>query len=325
MSATAKTVLIAGATGYIGRFVVTELRRRGYRVIAILRNPPDAEVAKHLEACEVRVALLTDVDVLKEALAGLKADAVISCIASRSGAPKDAWLVDYKANSNLLAAARELGVSRFVLLSAICVQKPQLEFQKAKLAFETELAVSGIDYSIVRPTAFFKSLSGQVDRVRDGKPFLVFGDGSETRCKPISEADLARYLVDCLEHQKYRNRILPIGGPGDPLSPLDQGNLLFEILGETPRYRHVPVRLFDVAIAVLRPLSILFPSLARKAEFARIGRYYATESMLVWDPENEDYNAAATPETGSDTLRCHYQRMLTDGGKGQELGEHKLF
>ena len=325
MSATAKSVLIAGATGYIGRFVVKELARRGYRAVAVLRNPPDADVAKHLEACEVRVALLTDVDGLKEALAGVKADAVISCIASRSGAPKDAWLVDYEANCNLLAAARELGASRFVLLSAICVQKPELEFQKAKLAFEAELMASGIDYSIVRPTAFFKSLSGQVDRVRNGKPFLVFGDGSETRCKPISEADLARYLVDCLEHEQYRNRVLPVGGPGDPLSPLDQGNLLFEILGKTPRYRHVPVRLFDIAIAVLRPLSALFPSLAKKAEFARIGRYYATESMLVWDPENEDYDAAATPETGSDTLRCHYQRMLTDGGKGQELGEHKLF
>jgi divinyl chlorophyllide a 8-vinyl-reductase len=50
-----------------------------------------------------------------------------------------------------------------VLLSAICVQKPLLEFQRAKLAFEAKLQEAGdITYSIVRPTAFFKSLAGQV-------------------------------------------------------------------------------------------------------------------------------------------------------------------
>ena len=82
------------------------------------------------------------------------------------------------------------GVAHFVLLSAICAQKPMLAFQHAKLAFEESLISSGLGYSIVRPTAFFKSLSGQVERVRNGKPFLVFGDGRLTACKPISDADL---------------------------------------------------------------------------------------------------------------------------------------
>ena len=60
-------------------------------------------------------------------------------------------------------AARANKVRHFVLLSAICVQKPLLEFQRAKLKFENELMAAGdITYSIVRPTAFFKSLAGQV-------------------------------------------------------------------------------------------------------------------------------------------------------------------
>jgi uncharacterized protein YbjT (DUF2867 family) len=67
-----------------------------------------------------------------------------------------------------------------VLLSAICVQKPLLAFQQAKLAFEKLLIESGLIYSIVRPTAFLKSLSGQVERVRKGRPFVVLGDGSLT-------------------------------------------------------------------------------------------------------------------------------------------------
>ena len=76
---------------------------------------------------------------------------------------KDSWAIDYQATLNTLNAARKHGASHFVLLSAICVQKPLLEFQHAKLKFEETLQSAGdITYSIVRPTAFFKSLAGQV-------------------------------------------------------------------------------------------------------------------------------------------------------------------
>jgi hypothetical protein len=76
---------------------------------------------------------------------------------------KDSWDIDYQATLNVLNAARKAGASHFVLLSAICVQKPLLEFQHAKLKFEAALQAAGdITYSIVRPTAFFKSLAGQV-------------------------------------------------------------------------------------------------------------------------------------------------------------------
>ncbi len=76
---------------------------------------------------------------------------------------KDSWDIDYQATLNLLNAARKHQAAHFVLLSAICVQKPLLEFQHAKLKFEAALQAAGdITYSIVRPTAFFKSLAGQV-------------------------------------------------------------------------------------------------------------------------------------------------------------------
>ena len=143
------------------------------------------------------------------------------------------------------------GVAHFVLLSAICVQKPLLEFQRAKLAFEKVLIESGITYSIVRPTAFFKSLSGQVDRVKRGKPFVMFGDGTLTACKPISDGDLADYLATCLDDVTRHNRVLPIGGPGEAITPRQQGEQLFALLGGAPRFRRVPVALLDVVIAVL--------------------------------------------------------------------------
>ncbi len=322
-----RSALVAGASGYIGRAVVRELTARGFRTVALLRREPtDPLTRKALAGSELRLCEVCDAGSLREqGFRGERFHAVISCLASRSGAPADAWRVDHGANRNLLQGARDSGSDHFILLSAICVQKPRLEFQRAKLAFERELQDAGLRYSIVRPTAFFKSLAGQVNRVKNGRPFLVFGDGRLTACKPISEADLARFLVDCIDDTSRHDRILPVGGPGPALTPREQGAMLCELAGQPLRYRQVPVKLMDAIIAATGALGRLFRPLRDKAEFARIGRYYATESMLVWDEERQRYDADATPEFGADTLRDFYRRVLEDGLQGQELGEHAVF
>jgi divinyl chlorophyllide a 8-vinyl-reductase len=214
-------------------------------------------------------------------------------------------------------------VRHVVLLSAICVQKPKLAFQHAKLSFEKALLASGLACSIVRPTAYFKSLSGQIGRVRKGKPFLLFGDGRLTATKPISDGDLGRYLALCLRDPSLRG-ILPIGGPGPAFTPREQGEWLFAMLGQAPRFRAVPVALLDGIIAGLTVLGALSPQLKAKAELARIGRYYATESMLVWDEASGRYLADATPSFGTETLRAHYAEIIA-GAPEQDLGAHRVF
>ena len=102
-------------------------------------------------------------------------------------------------------------------------------------------------------------LSGQVARVQRGKPFLVFGDGRLTACKPISDDDLAAYLVDCL------------AGPHRALL-----------------------------------------------------RYGATESMRVRHPDTGHCDAAATPCTGTQTLRDHCARLIS-GAAVAERGAHAVF
>ena len=179
-------------------------------------------------------------------------------------------------------------------------------------------------YSIVRPTAFFKSLSGQFERVKQGKPYLVFGDGTLTACKPISDEDLAEYLADCLDDEGRRNRVLPIGGPGAAVTPRQQGERLFELLGRPPRFRHVPVALLDGVIGVLATAARVVPALSAKAELARIGRYYATESMLVLNPTTGRYDAAATPTTGTKTLFDYYASLVS-GAATPERGEHAVY
>ena len=290
-----RRILLAGASGTIGSAVARQLADEGHTVTALTR------------------AALADRAQLAAVVAKAQPEVVISCIASRSGAPKDAQAVDYGANLALLEAAQGAGAGQFILLSAICVQKPLLAFQHAKLAFEARLAASGIDYTIVRPTAFFKSLSGQVKRVRAGKPFLIFGDGELTRCKPISDDDLARFIAGCIDNPSTANRILPIGGPGPAISLREQGLMLFELAGKPPRFKSVSPKLFTFAERLLSLGAGLSGWFAEKAEYARIARYYATESMLVIDPVTGEYAADLTPEYGNETLRGHYVALLAKG------------
>lgn len=314
-------VLMLGGTGTIGRATVRALVARGHEVVCLVRPG----TTRPSLGVEVRAAdVLDPVAVARDAFRGERFDAVVSCMASRTGTPRDAWAIDHQAHLNVLAAAKEAGVTHMVLLSAICVQKPLLPFQRAKLAFEAALQASGLTWSIVRPTAFFKSLSGQVRRVQQGKPFLVFGDGRLTACTPISDDDLAAFLASCLEDPARQDRVLPIGGPGPALTPREQGERLFALVGRPARFRQVPVALLDLIIGVLGALGRLVPALADKAELARIGRYYATESMLVWDAEAQRYDAAATPSTGTETL-VEYQAKLLRGELTDDRGEHAVF
>ena len=320
-----KRVLVAGATGYIGRAVVRELVARNYDVVALVRQlVADPLIQQSLSGAELRTCDVCHNASLRSSLRGEHFDVVISCLGSRTGAPEDARRVDRDANLHLLEKAHSCD-AHFVLLSAICVQKPVLAFQQAKLEFEAILQESGLRYSIVRPTAFFKSLAGQVERVRRGKPFVVFGDGTLTACKPISEAELALYMVDCIGDLDKHNQVLSVGGPGPALTPREQGEVLFRLLGKPARFREVSPKWFDRAISALDTLGILSTSMRNKAELARIGRYYATESMLVWDADACCYDADATPEFGTVTLESFYRRVLNEGMAGQELGAAAVF
>ncbi|KAI4999012.1 hypothetical protein ZWY2020_057472 [Hordeum vulgare] len=257
---------------------------RGHRVIAVARprsgihgkNSPE-EVVSDLAPARVVFSDVTDPGAL---LAGLSeygpVHAAVCCLASRGGGVQDSWRVDYRATLHTLQAARSLGAAHFVLLSAVCVQKPLLEFQRAKLKFEDELAAEAardpaFTYSIVRPTAFFKSLGGQVETVKKGNPYVMFGDGKLCACKPISEEDLASFIADCIFDEEKANMVIPIGGPGTAPTPLEQGEMLFRLLGREPKFIKVPIQIMDGVIWVLDGLAKGVPGLEDAAEFGKIG------------------------------------------------------
>lgn len=313
-------IVLLGSSGTIGRVVHRELLSRGFEVRCPVRSVPldDTELPKST----FEVGDYQDPAFRERVLEG--ASTIISCLASRSGAPKDAWAVEYELNSAWLRASETAKSRQFILLSALCVQRPEVSFQRAKLAFEAELKASSITWTIVRPTAFFKSLAGQVDRLRAGKPFLVFGDGRLTTCKPISESDLARYVVDCLNAKDRANKVLPIGGPGPAQAPIEQGAALAAAVGVPFTVRRVPVTLLSAIIAGLSVAGLVSSKARDKAELARIGKHYATRSMLVWDKATDTYSDEGTPETGQDRIETYFEQ-LAKGEVILDRGEHAVF
>ena len=328
VTCTGENVVVVGATGYIGKAVVRESVRRGYSTVAAVRDARKGKAEPKFEGAEVVETDVTDPAALAAcpALASGKVDIVISCLASRTGTKSDSFAIDYQATLNCLEAARAAGARHFVLLSAYCVKSAErqdpyaLQFQYAKKQFEEKLqAQNDCSYSIVRPTAFFKSVSGQLEVVESGAPFVYFdlGGGRSATCNPISEADLAVALVDTIADPKRKNFVWNLGGPDEGLSMEAQGKMLHGVLekeGE-PKLFAVPIGLFDVIIGGIQGLADFFKgfdatreSLGAKfddaAELGRIGKYYAVEDMLTTDPDEK---------FGATTLREHYTKIAVEG------------
>jgi len=295
-------IFVAGSTGYIGKNVVKYALENGFDVVTAKRHPDNkpGQLNKKLKVIKISNNdnnWIADLE---------KVDVIISCLASRTGEPKDAHLVDYKLNCLLLEKAKALKCSQFILLSAICVQKPRLAFQFEKLAFEEKLKKSGLNFSIVRPTAYFKSLSGQIENIKKGKPYVYFGDGQITQCNPISEKDLSLYILSCIKDKTKWEKILPIGGPKQSLTPKDIGKILFEVFEVSPKYKSFPTKILDVIRVLLLIISPLSNWAKNKSELIKIAKYYATESMLIWDETKKCYDSNMTPSTGKDTLRDYF-------------------
>jgi len=319
-----KVAVIAGATGYIGKSVVRESVRQGYKTIALVRDKKKvsskdgaALFGQFFEGAEVIECDVTNPEQLTKTMESIKADsgdgnidAIVSCLASRSGIKKDAYAIDYQASKNCLDSGTATGARHFVLLSAFCCKNPWLQFQQAKLKFEADLVEAAnndsITHTIVRPTAFFKSVSGQLEVVQQGAPFVMFGDGKVTRCNPIAEADLATYLVDSITDDSRKNKNIDLGGPDEPLTMLKQGEMLFDAVGKEPNFFFAPLWLFDVIIDSLQWVADKLESekFENAAELGRIGKYYAVEDMLTTNPEEK---------FGTITLQEHYNRIAVEG------------
>ena len=187
-----KRVLVAGATGYLGQFLVRELKSRNYWVRALVRN--EAQKSKFEYVDDFFVGQVTDPDSIKGITNNI--DWVFSSIGITRQKDGLTYMdVDYQGNSNLLREALNDKVEAFQYISAINGDKLRnLKIFEAKENFVDELKSSGIRYCIMRPNGFFSDMKDFLAMAKGGRVYL-FGDGT-LKLNPIHGEDLARVCLD---------------------------------------------------------------------------------------------------------------------------------
>ncbi len=243
-----KRILVAGATGYLGRFAIKAFKDRGYWVRALGRSASGLDPVKEY-ADELCVGEVTD----PGSLDGLcdSIDVVFSSIGITR--QKDGLTyrdVDYQGNRNLLNVAGESGVSKFVYVHVLNAGKLQhVAAIQAKQAFVDDLRRSTTDYTVVCPTGFFSDMEDLFAMARSGRAYL-FGDGSN-RINPIHGADLAEVCADASESAIQQ---IDVGGP-EVFTYREIAELAFTILDKPKKITCVPKTLVSAAVGALRWLT----------------------------------------------------------------------
>lgn len=273
-------ILVVGASGFLGREAVRQLLANGRRVRAATRTQDKLADLKALGA-EVVQADLVDPASLASACQG--AAAVLVAAHSLTGVGKYAsGFVDDAGHRALIDAAKAAHVRRFVYTSAMFVSPDHpVDFFRTKANVESYLAASGLDFTILRPSAFMEwhvhNLLGK-DLVESGKA-TIFGNGNNPT-NFVAAADVAALAVLALTDPGTSGTTLEIGGP-DNLSKRQVADLYGQMLGRPVTVRHVPRGMMRIMAPLLRPFR---PVLSRLMTFG------------IWaDTANQTFDAQTMP------------------------------
>jgi len=211
-------ILVTGATGFVGPAIVRALRERDEDVRCLVRNPtrPDAQRLRD-GGCELVQGDMTDAESLRRAAEGCAA--VIHLVSIRQGSPRQFEAVMSEGTRDLVAAAQEAGVRRFVLMSALGTNeetKDTVPYYRAKWEMEQAVQGSGLEWVIFRPSFIFGREGGilptfaRIARLAPVTP--VVGSGTQ-RIQPIWLDDLAAIFAESVRNPDAAGRTFELGGP----------------------------------------------------------------------------------------------------------------
>ncbi|MHA7987497.1 SDR family oxidoreductase [Rathayibacter sp. CAU 1779] len=228
-----EVVVVAGATGYVGRHVVEALDARGYRVRALVRSRERAEKPGAFDAPSLagHVAEWRVVDFdAPETIDGVcdGADRVVSALGvTRQKA--NPWQIDFRGNLAVLADAEKHALASFAYVNVLHSDVGGSMTMRSKFAFTQALSRSSVTSQIVNPSGYFSDMTDFLRMAQRGLGFTL-GAGS-TRVNPIHGADLATFIADRF-----------VGGPGawdvggpDTFTYRELEELAFRVAGRTPR------------------------------------------------------------------------------------------
>jgi uncharacterized protein YbjT (DUF2867 family) len=249
-------ILVTGATGFVGPKVAHALRAAGADVRALVR---DRSRGKTLEVwgCELAEGDVTNADSVRRAAEGC--EAVVHLVAIRQGRPEQFQRIMVQGTRNLVAAAKEAGAKRFVLMSALGTDestKDLVPYYGAKWQEEQDVKASGIPFVIFRPSFVFGRDGGilttfvKLAKLTPATP--IIGSG-EQRIQPIWVDDVAAYFAQSVELEGATNRIFELGGP-DAVSWNEFWARLKRTLGQRRPSVHVPIGLMRLNALVTERL-----------------------------------------------------------------------
>lgn len=296
---TLNNVLIAGATGYLGKFAVQAFKAQGYRVRVLTRSeerlykpgPFTAPALSKSEIDEVFIGEITRPETLVGVMDGI--DMVFSCVGiSRQRDGLTFEQVDYQCNKNLIDLGESAGVKRFVYVSMQGAENiMQLAITQAHEKVVTALKDSGMEYRIVRPCGYFSDMGVLYTMAKKGRSYLV-GDGSNNM-NPIHGRDLARICVETAEGDALE---VEAGGP-DVMTQREAAELAFDVVGKTPKITVIPMWMARGLVKFIAMLSTQFGDLAEfivtAGEIDGVGPKRGTTSLRKYF---EDLHSGAEKE-----------------------------
>ena len=243
-------ILVTGSTGFVGPHVVHALRERDKPVRALVRTP-SGRSATTLAAwgAELVQGDMTDRESLRRAVDG--AEVVVHLVAIRQGPEEQFRQIMEQGTRELVAAAQEAGVRRFVLMSALGTSeetKDLVPYYHAKWEQEQTLRASGLEHVIFRPSFVFARDGGILPTFRKLAKLTpvtpIIGSGQQ-RIQPIWIDDVAAYFAAGVDKPEAANRIFELGGP-DAVSWNEFWQRLKSVLGQRRPSIHVPTRVMRV-------------------------------------------------------------------------------
>lgn len=246
-------ILVIGATGNLGRHTVRQALEAGLKVRAASRHP---EKLAYLGASGVEVvhADLIDPESVTRACAGI--EGVVATAHSLLGSGKyRSSRVDGVGNQTLVEAARRTGVRHLVFVSSVgAAPTAPVEQLRTKFAVEEHIRDSGVDHTILRPSAFMESHAHQfigAPLLKSGR--VVIPGSGRNAINLIAAADVARYVLISLTDPRASNRVLEVGG-WDNRTKDDIARTYARLANITPKIRHLPSRVLRTGSHLLQPV-----------------------------------------------------------------------
>jgi uncharacterized protein YbjT (DUF2867 family) len=276
-------ILLTGGTGFVGGHVAHALRADGKPVRALVR---DRRRAGKLEAWGVELVEgdVTDAASVRAASAGV--DAVVHLVAIRQGRPEEFQRVMVGGTRNLLAAATDAGVQRFVHMSALGTTeqtKDTVPYYRAKWQMEQDVKTSGLPYVIFRPSFIFAADGGilptfaKLARLTPVTP--IIGSGRQ-RIQPIWADDVAAYFVRALDEDAAVDRTFELGGP-EALTWTEFWERLKRAQGIRRKSVHVPIGLMRLNALVTERLPGNIPLTRDLLTMLELGDNVVTDTAAV--------------------------------------------